>query len=194
MTIYYPPGWYSNKWHHSHLVCHCCPSSSLQFSAIKQTSARWKCLGKIGRTGTDRERGCAGEWNEWRHDDWTIFLGWICMANSILSTVEVDMELRSIVLRLCRYRILLECRSLYPLSSDLCISAVSLTLQMPFNHYNAEVTFIQGTRIQRSLKTIWTLSCWHSLDSSRWVLSNEDPCTRVTVTFQVFCIISYWPN
>ena len=43
------------------------------------------------------------------------------MANSILSTVEVDMDLRSIVLRLGRYRILLECRSLYPLSSDLCI-------------------------------------------------------------------------
>ena len=42
------------------------------------------------------------------------------MANSILSTVEVDMDLRSIVLRLGRYRILLECRSLYPLSSDLC--------------------------------------------------------------------------
>ena len=41
------------------------------------------------------------------------------MANSILSTVE--MNLRSIVLRLGRYRILLECRSLYPLSSDLCI-------------------------------------------------------------------------
>ena len=35
-----------------------------------------------------------------RHDDWTLFLGWICMANSILSTVEVDMDLRSILLRL----------------------------------------------------------------------------------------------
>ena len=46
------------------------------------------------------------------------------MANSILSTVEVDMDLRSIVLRLGRYRILLECRSLYPLSSDLCILVI----------------------------------------------------------------------
>ena len=35
-------------------------------------------------------------------------------------------------------------------------------------------------------KTILTLSCWYSLDSSRWVLSNDYPCARVSVIFQVF--------
>ena len=36
------------------------------------------------------------------------------------------------------------------------------------------------------LKTIQTLSCWYSLDSSRWVLSDECPCARVSVIFQCF--------
>ena len=38
------------------------------------------------------------------------------------------------------------------------------------NHYfdpsNAEVTFVQSTRIQSFLITILTLSCWYSLESS----------------------------
>ena len=32
------------------------------------------------------------------------------------------------------------------------------------------------------------------LDSSCWVLSDEYPFTRVSVIFQFFCIILYWPN
>ena len=37
-----------------------------------------------------------------------------------------------------------------------------------------------------------TLSCWYSLDSSRWVLSDKYPYARVSVIFQVFCLISNW--
>ena len=44
------------------------------------------------------------------------------------------------------------------------------------------------------LKIIETLSCWYSLGSSRWVLSDENPCVRVSVIFQVLCIISYGPD
>ena len=60
----------------------------------------------------DVEQRCAGKWNGWRHVHLRIFSGWFSDANSILSTVEVDMYLRSIVLRLGRYRIVLVCRSL----------------------------------------------------------------------------------
>ena len=57
-----------------------------------------------------------------------------------------------------------------------------------FNHSNAEATIVRSTRTGRFLKTIQTLSCWYSLDSSRWVLSvsNEYPCARVTNIFQGF--------
>ena len=59
---------------------------------------------------------------------------------------------------------------------------------------NAEATFVQSTRTQSVLKTIETLSCWYSLDSSRWVLSDEYPFPRVSIIFQFFCIILYRPN
>ena len=36
-----------------------------------------------------------------------------------------------------------------------------------FNPFNAEATFYQSTAMQRFLKTIETLSCWYTLDSSR---------------------------
>ena len=52
--------------------------------------------------------------------------------------------------------------------------------------YDAEVTFAQSTRVQRSLKTILTLSCWYSLDSSHRVLSDEYPYAWVLVIFQGF--------
>ena len=39
--------------------------------------------------------------------------------------------------------------------------------------------------MQNVLKIIKTLSCWYSLESSRWVLSDEYPFTRVSITFQV---------
>ena len=51
---------------------------------------------------------------------------------------------------------------------------------------NAEATLVQSTRRHQSLKTIWTLSCWYSLDSSWWVLSDEYPYARVSIIFQVF--------
>ena len=50
-------------------------------AAQEQTSARWKCLEKIGRVGADPERGCAGEWNGQRE--------FIARQVSILSTVEL---------------------------------------------------------------------------------------------------------
>ena len=56
---------------------------------------------------------------------------------------------------------------------------------------DAEATFIQTTRMQIYLKTILTLSCWYSLDSSSWELTDEYPYVRVSVIFQVFCIILY---
>ena len=56
------------------------------------------------------------------------------------------------------------------------------------NPSNAEPTFVKSTRTQKSLKIIETLSCWYSLDSSRGVLSDEYPFSRVSVIFQVFCI------
>ena len=62
------------------------------------------------------------------------------------------------------------------------------------NPYAADATFVQRTRMQRFLKTFETWSCWYSLDSSRWVLSDEYPFARVTVNFLVFCIILYLPN
>ena len=40
--------------------------------------------------------------------------------------------------------------------------------------------------MQRLLKTIKTLSCWYSLDSSYWVLSNEFPDARVLLIFSPF--------
>ena len=40
-------------------------------------------------------------------------------------------------------------------------------LQLFVNPFNAEATFIESTRRQRFLKTIQTLSCWYSLDSSQ---------------------------
>ena len=36
--------------------------------------------------------------------------------------------------------------------------------------------------------------CWYSLDSFRGVLSDEYPCSRVTVIIQLFCILLYGPN
>ena len=73
----------------------------------------------------------------------------------------------------------------------------SLILLPPylFSPSNAEATFVQSTiMMQRFLKTIETLSCCYSLESSRSVLSDKYPCATVSVIFQVFCIIFYWPK
>ena len=50
-----------------------------------------------------------------------LFLGRILRCKFYSKHGGYRLDIRSIVLRLGRYRILLECRSLYPLSSDLCI-------------------------------------------------------------------------
>ena len=54
------------------------------------------------------------------------------------------------------------------------------------NPFSAEATFVQITRMQSFLKTIFILSCWYSLESSREVLSDEYPCARVSVIFPGF--------
>ena len=54
------------------------------------------------------------------------------------------------------------------------------------NPSNAEATFVQSSRTQIFLKNIESLSCWYSLDSSHWVLSDEYPFARVSVIIQVF--------
>ena len=54
------------------------------------------------------------------------------------------------------------------------------------NPPNVKGTFVQSTKMQRFLKTIQTLSCWYSLESSRWVLSDEYPFARVSIIFQDF--------
>ena len=59
---------------------------------------------------------------------------------------------------------------------------------------NAKATFVQSTQMQRFLKTIQTLSCWYSLESSHGALSDVYPFARVSVIFQDFCISLYWPN
>ena len=51
----------------------------------------------------------------------------------------------------------------------------------PFNPSNAEATFVQSTRMQTFLKSIQTLLCWYSLDSSHRVRSGEYPFARVSI-------------
>ena len=62
--------------------------------------------------------------------------------------------------------------------------------QLPYklNPSNAEATSIRSTRTQRFLKTILTLLCWYSLDSTRWKpwWSDQYTCFRVSVIFKVF--------
>ena len=62
------------------------------------------------------------------------------------------------------------------------------------NPFNAEASFVQSTRTQRSLKTLLTLSSWYSLNSSRQVISDEYPFARCSVIFQVFYNFLYRPN
>ena len=52
------------------------------------------------------------------------------------------------------------------------------------NPSNAEATFVHSTRTQSSFENHLNLSCWYSLDSSRWVLWDECPC--VSTIFQLF--------
>ena len=68
----------------------------------------------------------------------------------------------------------------------LCCVLYLLCECLYLNPSNGEATFFQRTRTQRFWKNIQTLSCWYSLDSSRWVLSDEYPFARVSVIFQLF--------
>ena len=54
------------------------------------------------------------------------------------------------------------------------------------NPFHAKATFVYGRKMRKLLKTIQTLSCWYSLESSRRVLSDEYPFVRVSVLFSVF--------
>ena len=54
------------------------------------------------------------------------------------------------------------------------------------NPFNAEATFVQSTQTLKPLKTMPTLSCWYSLESCHWVLSDEYPFARVSFFFHVF--------
>ena len=54
---------------------------------------------------------------------------------------------------------------------------------------NAKTTLVQSTQMQRFLKTILTLSCWYSLESSHWVLSDEYPISKVSVIFFSFFVL-----
>ena len=50
-------------------------------------------------------------------------------------------------------------------------------------------TMVQSTRMQIFLETIWTLSCWYSLNSSCRVLSDEYPFDRVS-GFLDHCVLA----
>ena len=76
----------------------------------------------------------------------------------------------------------------------LCIYIMKVIFRKYLNPSRRWNTFVQSTRMQRFLETIQTLSCWYSLDSSHRVLSYEFQFVRVSVIFQVLCIILYLPN
>ena len=57
------------------------------------------------------------------------------------------------------------------------------------NPSNAKATFVQSTRTQIFEKPLNPVMLVFS-----GVLSDEYPCDRVSVIFQVICIILYWPN
>ena len=52
--------------------------------------------------------------------------------------------------------------------------------------FDAEATFVKGTRLQKILKAFWTMSCWYSLESSCWAQSDECPFPWVSVIFSDF--------
>ena len=60
------------------------------------------------------------------------------------------------------------------------VSTYKALTQSPFQFCGY---FYPKHKVQRFLKSIETLSCWYLLDSSRWVLLNEYPFARVSVSF-----------
>ena len=81
------------------------------------------------------------------------------------------------------------------LNVDVIVRSIIQTIsRWTLNHFNAEATFVQRTRIAKTFEKHLNPACWYSLDSSYQVLSDEYPCARVSVIFQVFWIIVYWPN
>ena len=59
-----------------------------------------------------------------------------------------------------------------------------------FNLFNAEATFVQSARTQRFKKKS-SKPCHVGI---HWIALAEYPFARVSVIFQVFYIILYWPN
>ena len=57
---------------------------------------------------------------------------------------------------------------------------------MKVNPSTAEATFVLSTRTQNLLKTIETLSCWYSLESSHRVHSDEYQYAGVLVIYRFF--------
>ena len=66
------------------------------------------------------------------------------------------------------------------------ISPSSLTLPM------LRLLSSKSIRMKRFLKTIQTLSCWYSLESSPWAFSDECPCARVPLIFRFFASFQAW--
>ena len=93
------------------------------------------------------------------------------------------------------FRFLSHCDMTLAVESDAKpYSILPFYFHFPFNPSNADATFVQSTQMQKNLKTLQTLSCWYSSECPLWVLSYEYPFARVSVIFQILCIISYWPN
>ena len=66
-----------------------------------------------------------------------------------------------------------------------------LSCDLPFQ---CSGNFLPKHKVATNFGSHLTLSCWYSWDSSRWALSDEYPCARVSIVFQFFCVILYWPN
>ena len=110
--------------------------------------------------------------------------------NHIHTYIVIVIMIFTLQQKMERYPIFYLCWLLYSRFCFIWVNKDTITV----NPSNAEATFIQSTRTQIFLKIIKTLSCWYSLESSWWVLSDEYPFARVSVISQVFCIILYWPN
>ena len=70
----------------------------------------------------------------------------------------------------------------YSISTHITVRYFNITVNLS----NAEATLGQSTRAQRILKSIQTLSCWYSLESSRRELADKYPCARVWTIFTGF--------
>ena len=113
------------------------------------------------------------------------------------STIPISNRMREIHIvcpLLCKMHNCMVCYDVYSYCCGLRKWVQKTVVYQCLNPSNAEATFISSTKTQRSLKTILTLSCRYSLDSSHWVLSDEYPWFWVSVIIIFFFIILYWSN